>query len=126
MKVKSLLQKKKGAGEIQPIPKALHSPRQTTVILSAPLNRSTDIHCPNLTDVIDVQVLVYQLSQGCQKLILFFIFLLSNSPFFKLYFLLTIMGNKCPCKDIHFLQKRRRINCKKEKIAYFIQKNNLI
>ena len=81
MKAKAFLQKKKGAGEIKLIPKALHSPRQATVILSAPLYRSTDIHCPNLTDVIEVQVLVFQLSQGCLKLILFFIFLLSNSPF---------------------------------------------
>lgn len=79
------MQKKKGAGEIWLIPKALHSPRQATVILSAPLYRSTDIHCPNLTDVIDVQVMVFQLSQGCQKLILFFILLLSNSLNFKNY-----------------------------------------
>ena len=79
------MQKKKGAAEIRSIPKALHSPRQATIILSAPINSSTDIHCPNLTDVIEVQVLVFQLSQGCQKPILYFIFLLSHSHILLAY-----------------------------------------
>ena len=67
MKAKAFLQKKKGAGEIKLIPKALHSPRQATVILSAPLYSSTDIHCPNLTDVIYVQVMVFSVESRMSK-----------------------------------------------------------
>lgn len=43
----------KGTNELIVDTKALHSPRQTTIILSVPVViGNTDIRCPNLTDAI--------------------------------------------------------------------------
>lgn len=106
MRAKAFLQKKKGAGEIKSIPKALHSPRQATVILSAPLYRSTDIHCPNLTDVIEVQVLVFQLSQGCLKLILFLSFFCQIVPFYKIILPVNYNGQQMPVQNYSFFIKK--------------------
>lgn len=91
---------KRGHRRNQVDTKALHSPRQTTIILSAPfIGVQTPIVLTKLT-LFEVQVLVFQLSQGCQKLIV--MLLLSQFNLF-LDFLFTLVDNDCPCKDNYFI-----------------------